>query len=397
MGLPADTHEANSNRFFAVVRHADRADDMGALVEGTSWALSQESWQWPLDPPLSDIGVANAQQLGRDLALAAKSQGSHVHTVITSPYLRCIQTAAEICRQLHYKCNFLIDISLGEIFGPTVMGDIEPTNPVRPFDEIIQAYKLEGLDIQCKPQGRLPHWPESLGDARERFTNRFIQHLTCNEVLNQNFIIVSHGDCVGAALSCMRSSQKWLAAQTITPGGYFLASRTVGDRCSLQSLQTSPSSINDSLEPTNNVEFNMSEEPQYPSLWPHIDWKLELHGIETRTRTSGLLLSDRWSATTVKGSKAGCQKLLKLVSVSMSTFAKLSAASMEYYDGLHTPKIVKCTKELDKKPVHQHNQHNLLEGNMEDLEQMACMMKQKLINLSLPDEVKRRFSKDSFD
>lgn len=300
------------SRFFAVARHAERADDMGTLVSGEPWALTPESWRWPLDPPLCDVGIAHAQRMGHSFANASIAQGSSVHVVISSPYLRCIQTAAEICKQLSPKCKLLIDSSLGEVFGPTIMGDIEPSCTVRPLEETLLGIKERGIQVVFKPVGKPPQWPETLRQARERFALRFIQYVYRSKALRRNFIIVSHADCVGAALSCMRSSKGWLAAHSIKHGGYFLAKRTAvhptneGNQSSADSQLPSNGGSPQSLASTPSTKLIrcLSEEDFETSLgedqvsgasssWKSLssDWILEVDGIETRTRKTRTVLS----------------------------------------------------------------------------------------------------------
>ena len=81
-------------QFVAVCRHAERSDDMGALLHGMPWCLTEDSKHWPYDPPLSDTGLVEAEELGVRLHRVAGELDADLHVVITSPYLRCVQTAA---------------------------------------------------------------------------------------------------------------------------------------------------------------------------------------------------------------------------------------------------------------------------------------------------------------
>ncbi|CAJ1365438.1 unnamed protein product [Effrenium voratum] len=204
-----DPMERSPLQFLAVCRHAERADDVGALVQGLPWCLMQDSQQWPYDPPLSDAGLVAAEELGQKLQ---RTEDSELHVVVTSPFLRCVQTAALICRQVR-GTRLLIDNSLGEIYGPCIMGDQEPPRPVRPLtasSEFCSAQGVECLEVG-KLLGKWPLWPETLREARRRFANRrlgfrcqrprFTEYLKRGSAVHRNFVLVSHADCVGAALA----------------------------------------------------------------------------------------------------------------------------------------------------------------------------------------------------
>mmetsp|Transcript_40362 Transcript_40362/g.72474 ORF Transcript_40362/g.72474 Transcript_40362/m.72474 type:complete len:376 (+) Transcript_40362:83-1210(+) len=278
-------------RFFAVARHAERADDMDALLQGGNWSLTQDSWTWPLDPPLSDAGREGAKQLGMRIASSARESRIAIHVVLSSPFLRCIQTAVAICQEAGPKCRLLVDNSLGEVFGPSVMGDTEPSVTTRDVAEILQQQKDLGIRATVEVTGIAPEWPESLRRARERFAERFLQYVISGQSLRRNFVIVSHADCVGAALSCMRSSTGWLAARSVQYAGHFTAiHRDV--------LTTIPSDIEELPVPdsptaqgneTDNLRM-LTEGPELPDSigWEAFvkKWHIETVGVKTSARRS---------------------------------------------------------------------------------------------------------------
>eukprot|EP00438_Fugacium_kawagutii_P002534 Skav207750 [mRNA] locus=scaffold181:71271:72819:- [translate_table: standard] len=53
----------------------------------------------------------------------ADEKDSAFHVVVCSPYSRCVQTAVKICKRLGPNVKMLIDLSLGEVYGPSVMGE----------------------------------------------------------------------------------------------------------------------------------------------------------------------------------------------------------------------------------------------------------------------------------
>ena len=165
-------------QWVAVCRHAERADDVGALVQGLPWCLMEDSKQWPYDPPLSDAGLVGAKNLGLKFRKQLRELNCEMHVVITSPFLRCVQTAALICQQLG-NSKLLIDNSLAEIYGPCILGDVEPEKPVRPLQQssdFCTAHGVENLEVR-RLLGRWPLWPESLREARGRFATRFVEYL----------------------------------------------------------------------------------------------------------------------------------------------------------------------------------------------------------------------------
>eukprot|EP00913_Durusdinium_trenchii_P031259 g29266.t1 len=189
-------------RFAAVVRHAERADDVGALVKGLPWCLMQDSKHWPYDPPLSDAGLAGAEELGWRFRKTFQDLDADLHVVVTSPFLRCVQTAALICQQFG-RTKLLIDNSLGEIYGPCIMGEPEPEKPVRPLQQSVDfcsSHGVETLEVR-RLLGKWPTWPEAMRGARRRYANRFVEYLRRGHQVGRNFILVSHADCVGSALS----------------------------------------------------------------------------------------------------------------------------------------------------------------------------------------------------
>lgn len=72
------------NRF--VIRHAARMEDV-------TWLAAAER---PWDPPLTDEGKAQAWQAGLEL----RREEWNISMVLCSPFLRCVQTAAEVVRAL---------------------------------------------------------------------------------------------------------------------------------------------------------------------------------------------------------------------------------------------------------------------------------------------------------
>lgn len=210
---------------FGVIRHAERADSIGATWKGVPWVETEDFRLHPNDPPLSDEGLAHAMNLADTVARFVNERpDGKVHVVVSSPYMRCIQTACEICKQLGKHVRLIVDLSIGEIYGPEVFGDTEPTNFVRSPTEIIDYVNQYKIDCHKSPVGRWPKWPETVGQARKRFSERLLAYLTRGVTTKRNFLLVSHADCVGASLAIM-PSEGGRIVETVGYGGMLLASR----------------------------------------------------------------------------------------------------------------------------------------------------------------------------
>lgn len=205
-------------QFFAVVRHEERADALdAAFVCGKHWCKSEDFRRWPSDPPLSDIGLSRAGELGHRLGELSKECGAKVHIVLSSPYHRCVQTATAICQKLGHGTPLLVDLSLGEVFGPSILGESEPKLPCVRFQERYSQ------DANFKTAGQWPVWPETLDDARLRYAKRFLKYLKRSRDKCWNFVMVTHGDGVASALRVMPSMTRDI--HSIGTGGMFSAKR----------------------------------------------------------------------------------------------------------------------------------------------------------------------------
>ncbi|CAE8599324.1 unnamed protein product, partial [Polarella glacialis] len=191
------------SQLFGVIRHSERADGIYAFHEGDRWTSSDDFRRWPLDPPLSDAGHEEAEELGRKIQDFATHKGGKFHVVVCSPYLRCVQTAMNICKQLGPEVRLLIDLSLGEVFGPEVLGRTQPVGHYRSVEHAARLCRSQGVNCVFRAIGRQPVWPETLKDARRRYVLRFLSFLQRGAVTRRNFLLVTHADCVGAVLGVL--------------------------------------------------------------------------------------------------------------------------------------------------------------------------------------------------
>lgn len=206
-----------------VVRHAERADAAFALLNGQGWSSSEDAKRWPLDPPLSDDGEVGAREAAEVIHGCSKRLQSALDVVIALPYLRCLQTAAVICNKLGPNTRLMIDASVGEIFGPSVLGDGEPQCHRRPLQSLLQECKVRGVENACPKQfGTDPSWPETLSEGRQRFAESFLKYQHLSHCSCRSVVIVTHGDCVEAATRLFPMQSR---VKAVEPGGMLLASR----------------------------------------------------------------------------------------------------------------------------------------------------------------------------
>mmetsp|Transcript_75503 Transcript_75503/g.221389 ORF Transcript_75503/g.221389 Transcript_75503/m.221389 type:complete len:391 (-) Transcript_75503:126-1298(-) len=218
---PPPCKDRNHHRHFGVIRHTERADAPFATVGGLRWTQTEDYTRWPLDPPLSDEGLATAQQLAYDMSDYYQERCSRLDVVVTSPYLRCIQTAVAVCDKLGPNVRLVIDNSLGEIYGPSVMGAAEPVCATRPL-QLLRPHLRQRTSLS-KVVGEWPVWPEDSRAAHQRFAGRFLWYLRWACKARRNFLLVTHADSVGAALRVIPSHAGQMV-ERIDYGGMFMAS-----------------------------------------------------------------------------------------------------------------------------------------------------------------------------
>jgi len=106
------------------------------------------------DPPLSDDGTIQAQTLAEKLKLEP------VNYIFCSPFLRAIQTAYPIAKQLNLAIN--IEAGLGEWHNPHWMHQKPLTAPLQ---QLIKQYPLIEQNYQSQI---IPQYPETLEEVEKR-------------------------------------------------------------------------------------------------------------------------------------------------------------------------------------------------------------------------------------
>eukprot|EP00931_Biecheleriopsis_adriatica_P120466 TRINITY_DN95594_c0_g1_i1.p1 TRINITY_DN95594_c0_g1~~TRINITY_DN95594_c0_g1_i1.p1 ORF type:complete len:585 (-),score=100.00 TRINITY_DN95594_c0_g1_i1:213-1967(-) len=218
-----------SVQLFGAVRHTARADSIGATFLGRPWFESEDFQQHPLDPPLSDEGRAEATAVAERIADFSSRSRPGLQIVICSPYLRCVETAFAICQKLGNCSRVMIDMGLGEVFGPEVFGDNEPEQVIRTAEELEAHLQVVWKEEYTPVSGRIivsgswPKWPESMLSAKKRYAERLLAYLRRGVKARRNFLLVSHADCVASCLALMPDGSR--VVESVGYGGMLLASR----------------------------------------------------------------------------------------------------------------------------------------------------------------------------
>ncbi|CAJ1352482.1 unnamed protein product [Effrenium voratum] len=209
----------------AVLRHGERAD----VTWGSTWSQSPDAQQNPADCPITPAGIEDALEASHMLRTFA---GFGI--VVSSPYLRCVQTAIIIADQLNL--TVLLDHELGEVFGPCVFESGAyhlGGHPWRQRFALYQALKSweptpRGQPL-AKPAvrrvswkrilGAPPSWPERLPQARTRYARRFLSYLRRSRLAQRSLVIVSHGHMVQSCLKVLPQTHDRDVARVSYCGG----------------------------------------------------------------------------------------------------------------------------------------------------------------------------------
>ena len=163
-----------------VVRHGERLDNVDYRWTDTA--------DRPYDPPLTEKGEEQARETGKRFVgkvivyCCLSHVYSHafmciqeIHSIITSPFLRCLQTAQLISEVLRlpglHTCNGIVDILNGSC------GIRE--QPVVPASNIAEL----GINVASTDGSKLPKHPERTFDAIKRYVVSSSLRLVCGTFL----------------------------------------------------------------------------------------------------------------------------------------------------------------------------------------------------------------------
>jgi len=131
-----------------VVRHGERRDSVDPDWESVADRVH--------DPPLTELGRWAAWRVGRRFAEA----GASFDAVYASPFLRAVETADEICREL--GATFELEPGLGEYRNPEWFDEEPETLPQERLRERFETLRL-GRESHA-----VPEFPETHDGATER-------------------------------------------------------------------------------------------------------------------------------------------------------------------------------------------------------------------------------------
>ncbi|KAF8380538.1 hypothetical protein HHK36_028025 [Tetracentron sinense] len=193
-----------------VMRHGDRLDN----VERLWLATAARPW----NPPLANSGRERAFGVGKYLR---SNLGFPIHRVFVSPFLRCVQTAAEVVSALcavevkasqmisdnvaidSSKIKVSVEYGLCEIIGrDAIRLDVAPKDGKWGFNISELQALLPAGTVDHSVQSvykELPKWEESAMDAGARY-KKVIQALA-DKFPSENLLLVTHGEGVMVALS----------------------------------------------------------------------------------------------------------------------------------------------------------------------------------------------------
>jgi len=133
--------------------------------------------------------------------------------VVSSPYLRCVQTALGICAEVHAK--LLIDASFTEV----VTEDHATLSPdqclYRPHSEVARMAELADV-VLLNPQqtvGPQPTRHETAHEARLRYSSALLRYLERARFSKTSFIVVSHSEALVASRGLYRPRAEVLRAR----------------------------------------------------------------------------------------------------------------------------------------------------------------------------------------
>ncbi|XP_072958702.1 uncharacterized protein [Typha angustifolia] len=198
-----------------VMRHGDRIDHAEPL-----WPLHAPR---PWDPPLTEAGKIRAWTTGKRL----RGVGFSIHRVIVSPFVRCLQTAAEVVTALcsviddpaallaletshgaaidPSRVKVSIEYGLSEMLNTQAIGVIPKDGKWFPDLLELEAVLPAGtIDHSVEHvYQEMPQWGESVMDARIRYEG-IIQALA-DKYPHENLLLVTHGEGVGVSASSFQN------------------------------------------------------------------------------------------------------------------------------------------------------------------------------------------------
>lgn len=179
-----------------LLRHSERRDRVDP-----NYRTSPEGQAWPNDAPLTEAGIALAKSVALEIAELHKE--AHFSAVASSPYRRCLETAAEVARLLDLPV--VLDQEIGEIWDKEMPPEPQPW---RSNEQLVEMADELGISVQnpildgggYKLFGKRPAYPETLQSAQARYLVRIETYIEQSQDAKQNFVVVTHADALSAML-----------------------------------------------------------------------------------------------------------------------------------------------------------------------------------------------------
>ena len=167
-----------------IARHGNRLDFVNP-----EWFDTAE---FRYDPPLSEDGLIQAQELGQKL------KSANIKHIFASPFLRAIQTADAVAEALNLSVK--LEAGLSEWLNPEWMSSAPQTNPI----DII-AQKYQRLDLSYRSLV-IPQYPETNEIVNKR-TGITAKKLV--EKFPDELLLVGHGaSVIGTAWGLLETPEK---------------------------------------------------------------------------------------------------------------------------------------------------------------------------------------------
>lgn len=216
--LPAG---ACTKRHIWLIRHGERADlaDKNWAAAAAAAAAGGEG-ERRYDPPLTRLGVLTAYVTGKTLA-RMRTPGAVPQLVITSPFLRCLQTATQIARNCN-GCPIAIEPGICEYIAEDLFNGVFP-GPMLSQEEFVRDYCTGG------PKGFIPTFVENKEwrvrkNVPEKWETRFDLQDRCRDVAEwldsrvvrdyESIAIVTHGTCLIMLSMYLDDSKAWPSVET---------------------------------------------------------------------------------------------------------------------------------------------------------------------------------------
>jgi broad specificity phosphatase PhoE len=159
-----------------IARHANRQDFVNP-----EWFLTAER---RYDPPLSEDGFVQAQQLAQRL------QGEKIHHIFASPFLRTVQTANAVAEMLDLSIK--LETGLSEWLNPVWMAE-------EPKKLSISALKELYPRVDTSYTSRIAvNFPEEFEEEVQQRSGQTARCLA-DEFSPDNILLVGHGASVNGA------------------------------------------------------------------------------------------------------------------------------------------------------------------------------------------------------